>query len=53
MLKKIFFCLVLLTSLSVKGQVFTVSGIAKTYAGDTLKMYVVDDYITKNESLFP
>ncbi|MBR6277432.1 MAG: hypothetical protein IKR41_01555 [Bacteroidales bacterium] len=51
MLKKIFFCLVLLTSLSVKGQVFTVSGIAKTYAGDTLKMYVVDDYITKNESL--
>ena len=32
-------------------QTDVVSGNAKTYAGDTLKMYSIDDYITKNETL--
>lgn len=35
---------------AAKAQSFTVSGNAKTYAGDTLKLYVIDDYISKSES---
>lgn len=45
------FFVFILTALQVFAQTDIVSGNAKTYAGDTLKMYKVDDYISKNESL--
>ncbi|MCQ2250234.1 MAG: redoxin domain-containing protein [Bacteroidales bacterium] len=42
--------IILSASLSM-AQTDVVSGNAKTYAGDTLRMYSIDDYITKNETV--
>jgi len=42
--------IILSASISM-AQTDVISGNAKTYAGDTLRMYSIDDYITKNESL--
>ena len=52
MFKKLFL-IILSTALpfAAVSQSFTISGNAKTYAGDTLKLYVIDDYITNSESL--
>ena len=52
MFKKLF--LIILSAalpFAAVSQSFTISGNAKTYAGDTLKLYVIDDYITNSESL--
>lgn len=46
-----FFIVFCFCSFSLLGQTFNISGNAKTYAGDTLKMYALMDYISKNEYL--
>ncbi|MCQ2252710.1 MAG: FHA domain-containing protein [Bacteroidales bacterium] len=43
--------LLLMCASNALAQSDVVSGTAKSYAGDTLRMYAVDDYITRHESL--
>ena len=52
-MKYIYIMVVLLISLMsvATAQTDIVSGNAKTYSGDTLEMYAIDDYITRHESL--
>ncbi|MCR5456076.1 MAG: peroxiredoxin family protein [Bacteroidales bacterium] len=51
-MKSTLFTIILLITLlpTVLAQTDIVSGNAKTYAGDTLMMYAIDNYITRNET---
>lgn len=51
-MKRTLLIIILLMALSpsILAQADIVSGNAKTYAGDTLTIYVIDDYITRHET---
>jgi len=49
MIKISLWIILIILSVSVNAQVVTISGNAKSYTGDTLSIYVFDNYITKNK----
>ena len=51
-MKRILLTIIMLSAvwLTAQSQTDVVIGNAKTYAGDTLTMYAIDDYITRHET---